>query len=62
MYTHIINTNLAKLEAELRAEKSKIARAFNQGKSMSEMNDVVEKIHKLEEKFNALKLKDFHKQ
>jgi len=62
MHSHITNINIQQLEAELREEKSKIARAFSQGKSMSQMNDVIEKIHKLEKKFNALKLKEFQKQ
>ena len=62
MHVHIANTNIAFLEAELRAEKSKFAKAFHRGKSMSDLKDLVNKIHRLEEKFMALKPGDYNKQ
>ena len=62
MSSHITQANIQKIEAELRAEKSKFAKAFHQGKSMSELKDLVEKIHMLERKFFALVFKGFSKQ
>jgi len=62
MLPPIINTNIKQLEAELREEKSRFAKAFHQGKSMSELKDLVEKIHMLERKFFALVFKGFSKQ
>ena len=62
MPVHITNTNIAQLEAELRAEKSKFAKAFHGGKSLSDLKDLVSKIHRLEEKFMALTLHSYNKQ
>jgi len=62
MQHSITNTNIQQLEAELREEKSKFAKAFHQGKSMSELKDVVNKIRLLEKKFTALALQNFNNQ
>lgn len=62
MPSHITNTNIKEVEAELREEKSKFAKAFHQGKSMSELKDVVDRIHSLEKKFTALTLHNYNKQ
>ena len=62
MSSHITQANIQKIEAELRAEKSKFAKAFHQGKSMSELKDVVDKIHTLEKKFTSLSLQNFQRQ
>ena len=62
MPVHITNTNIAQLEAELRAEKSKFAKAFHGGKSMSDLKELVSKIHKLEKKFTALNPQNYNKQ
>jgi hypothetical protein len=58
----LTNINIMQLEAELREEKSRFAKAFHGGKSMSELREVVEKIHMLEKKFSALVFKGFNKQ
>lgn len=57
----VTNNYIKQLEAELREEKSKFAKAFHKGKSMSELKDVVEKIHQLEKKFTALLFQGFNK-
>ncbi|MEP6845317.1 MAG: hypothetical protein ABI861_04915 [Panacibacter sp.] len=62
MHSHITNTNIKQLEAELREEKSKFAKAFHKGKSMSDLKDLVSKIHQLEKKFIALSLKGYNRQ
>jgi hypothetical protein len=62
MSSHITQTQIKKIEAELRAEKSKFAKAFHQGKSMSQLKDVVDKIHMLEQKFSALNLQNYNRQ
>jgi hypothetical protein len=62
MGSQIINSNLKAVEAELREEKSRFAKAFHQGKSMSELKDVVDKIHLLEKKFTALTLHNYNRQ
>ena len=62
MQSQITNTNIKAVEAELRAEKSKFAKAFHKGKSMSELKDVVDKIHTLEQKFTALTLHNYNRQ
>lgn len=61
MQHSISNTNIKQLEAELREEKSRFAKAFHRGKSMSELRDVIEKIHLLEKKFYELVFKGFNK-
>jgi hypothetical protein len=58
----LTNMNILQLEAELREEKSRFAKAFHRGKSMSELREVVEKIHTLEKKFSALVFGGFNKQ
>ena len=62
MSSHLPQTSIQKIEAALRAEKSKFAKAFHQGKSMTELKDVVDKIHRLEKKFNALNLQNYSRQ
>ena len=62
MSSHITQTTIQKIEAALREEKSKFAKAFHQGKSMSQLKDVVDKIHMLEKKFNALNLQNYSRQ
>ncbi|QEC68712.1 hypothetical protein FRZ67_15885 [Panacibacter ginsenosidivorans] len=62
MSSQITQTNIQKIESALRAEKSKFAKAFHQGKSMSELKDVVDKIHTLEKKFSALTLQNYNRQ
>ena len=54
MYSHVTNITVEQIEVELREEKSKFARAFHRGKSMTELKDVVEKIHTLEQKIKGL--------
>lgn len=62
MHSYTTNINIKEVEIQLREEKSKFAKAFHRGKSMSELKDVVEKIHTLEQKFTALKLFNFNRQ
>ena len=57
----ISNTYIQQLEAELREEKSKFAKAFHSGKSLSELKDVVDRIHMLEKKFKAFIFQGFKK-
>ena len=62
MHIPVTNTNIKQLEAELREEKSKFAKAFHRGKSMSELKDEADKIHQLEKKITVLVLQTFNKQ
>lgn len=62
MQSHIPHINIHQLEAELREEKSKFAKAFHRGKSMGELRDVVDKIHSLEQKVRNLLQQSFNRQ
>jgi len=54
MQSILNNADAAKMEQELRKEKDAFALAFHRGKSMSDLAELVSRIHHLEEKLDAL--------
>jgi hypothetical protein len=54
MQSILNNADMARIEQELRKERDFFALAFHRGKSMSDLTELVSRIHYLEEKLDAL--------